>query len=314
MSSFVIRLLAAALLSFVIVGVVAERLLAHTIRDAFMAEQLADQQADARSIARAMGDVGRGEYPVDKAQELLELIASRPAVSDVELIDENGRVVAASEHGDIGEVEDGLSAEVARNGARAHGRRPRDAPAPTGELEYIVPIEADNQRFALETDQPRAVLDARISGVRRQALTAGLIGLPCALLLFYLAGGRQLTRRHQTAVQRSLTDALTGLGNHSAFYEDATQHAALAPRHGHELALAVVDIDDFKFCNDRLGHEYGDRVLRGVAAAMADGRSGDAASGSAATSSRSCSRTPTPSARRWRSRRRSDAARRRCPA
>ena len=199
MSSFVIRLLAAALLSFVIVGVVAERLLAHTIRDAFMAEQLADQQADARSVARAMGEVGRGEYPVDKAQELLELIASRPAVSDVELIDENGRVVAASEHGDIGEVEDGLSAEVARNG-RAHMGEDHERSGPDGELEYIVPIEADNQRFALETDQPRAVLEARISGVRRQALTAGLIGLPCALLLFYLAGGRQLTRRHQTAV------------------------------------------------------------------------------------------------------------------
>ena len=95
-----------------------------------MAEQLADQQADARSIARAMGDVGQGEYPVDKAQELLELIASRPAVSDVELIDENGRVVAASEHGDIGEVEDGLSAEVARNG-RAHMGEDHESVDPT---------------------------------------------------------------------------------------------------------------------------------------------------------------------------------------
>ena len=39
----------------------------------------------------------------------------------------------------------------------------------------------------------------------------------------------------------------------------------------------MVDIDDFKFCNDRLGHDYGDRVLRSVAAALADGRRGDAA-------------------------------------
>ena len=275
MSSFVVRLLAAALLSFVIVGVVAERLLAHTIRDAFMAEQLADQRADARSVARAMGDVGRGEYPVDKAQELLELIASRPAVSDVELIDENGRVVAASERGDIGEVENGLSAAVARSG-RAHMGEERESVDVSGDLEYIVPIEADGRRFALETDQPRAVLDARISGVRRQALTTGLIALPCALLLFYFAGGRQLTRRHESAVRRSLTDALTGLGNHSAFYETADQHVALAQRHGYDMALAVVDIDDFKFCNDRLGHEYGDRVLRAVASALAGGRRGDA--------------------------------------
>ena len=207
---------------------------------------------------------------------MLDLIASRPAVSDVELIDENGRVVAASERGDIGEVEVGLSAEVARNG-RAYMGEERESTDRSGDLEYIVPIEADHRRFALETDQPRAVLEARISAVRRQALTTGLVGLPLALALFYFLGGRQLTRRHETALQRSLTDALTGLGNHSAFYENSTQHEALAQRHGHELALAVLDIDDFKFCNDRLGHEYGDRVLRGVAAALADGRRGDAA-------------------------------------
>jgi diguanylate cyclase (GGDEF)-like protein len=276
MSSFVVRLLAAALLSFVIVGAVGERLLSHTIRSAFMAEQLADQKADARSVERAMGEAGRGEYPVDKAQELLEVIASRPAVSDVEMIDENGRVVAASERGDIGEVEDGMSAKVAASGRPYMGEE-LEATDDSGDLEYIVPIEADNRRFALETDQPREILDARIAGVRRQALTAGLIGLPCALLLFYLLGGRQLTRRHQSALRRSLTDALTGLGNHSAFYDSAAQHAALAERHRHELALAVVDIDDFKFCNDRLGHDYGDRVLRGVATALADGRRGDAA-------------------------------------
>ena len=199
MSSFVVRLLAAALLSFVIVGVVAERLLSHTIREAFMAEQLADQQADARSVARAMGDVGKGEYPVDKAQELLELIASRPAVSDVELIDENGRVVAASEHEDVGEVEDGLSAEVARTG-RAHMGEEQESVDTAGDLEYIVPIEADRPALRAR-DRPAARgADARISGVRRQALTAGLIGLPmCAAALLL----RRRTPAHAPARDRA---------------------------------------------------------------------------------------------------------------
>ena len=103
----------------------------------------------------------------------------------------------------------------------------------------------------------------------------GLAGLPVVLLVFYLVGGRHLTRRHASAVKRSLTDALTGLGNHSAFFTAAERHAALSKRHGHDLTLAVLDIDDFKFCNDRLGHDHGDRVLRSVASALSTGRGGD---------------------------------------
>lgn len=272
MSSFVIRLLVATLLAFLVVGVVAERLISRSVRGAFISEQLADQQADARSIARVMETA---DDPVGEAQKLVDVVASRPSADDVELIDAAGHVLAASERADIGEVEHGRAAQVARGAPATASSAPEGTDAPD-DLEYVVPLLVGGRRYALETDQPRRVLDERIDGVRRNALAVGVAMLPLALLVFYLAGGRQLTRRHETALQRSLTDALTGLGNHSAFYETAAQHAALAQRHGHELALAVVDIDDFKFCNDRLGHDYGDRVLKGVAAALAAGRRGDA--------------------------------------
>jgi diguanylate cyclase (GGDEF)-like protein len=36
----------------------------------------------------------------------------------------------------------------------------------------------------------------------------------------------------------------------------------------HGLALAFVDLDDFKEINDEFGHETGDHVLRGVASRM----------------------------------------------
>ena len=121
MSSFVVRLLLAALVTFVVVGVVGERLLAHAIRGAFIEEQLTDQQADARSIARAMAEAGTGEEVLDEAQELIDLIASRPSVSDVELIDARGRVLAASERGDVGDIEDGRAAAVARGAGMTVG-------------------------------------------------------------------------------------------------------------------------------------------------------------------------------------------------
>ena len=163
-----------ALLSFVIaLGIVTERLLAHTIPRR-LRRRAAHGSAGRRALGRVgHGDVGRGEYPIDKAQELFELIASRPAVSDVELIDETAASWAASEHGDIGEVEDGLSATwratAARTWAKTTNARARD-----GELQYIVPIEADNQRFALE-NRP-AARGAGSPHLRRA--TAGADGRP----------------------------------------------------------------------------------------------------------------------------------------
>ncbi|CAA9503095.1 MAG: diguanylate cyclase/phosphodiesterase (GGDEF & EAL domains) with PAS/PAC sensor(s) [uncultured Solirubrobacteraceae bacterium] len=267
--------MAAAVVTLLFVGAAAETIVSRTVRGAFVEEQLADQRADAASIARAMAQADDGEEPVDEAQELVDVIAARPSVAGVELVDVDGRVVAAADRTQIGEVEQGPIVEVARTG-RASAGAETEAHESGADLEYRVPLEAAGRRLALETDQPRRVLDARITAVRRQLVTLGLVGLPVALVVFFLVGGRHLTRRHASAVERSLTDALTGLGNHSAFYEAAEREAALANRHRHDLTLAVIDIDDFKFCNDRLGHDYGDRVLRGIASALAAGRRGDA--------------------------------------
>ena len=50
-----------------------------------------------------------------------------------------------------------------------------------------------------------------------------------------------------------------------------------AARHGDPLRRRALDVDDFKFLNDRHGHPHGDAMLRRVAAVLRDGRAGDAA-------------------------------------
>jgi diguanylate cyclase (GGDEF)-like protein len=70
--------------------------------------------------------------------------------------------------------------------------------------------------------------------------------------------------RLQLAAQASL-DALTGLANHAAFHRCVEIEAGRALRHGRPLALAIIDVDHFKFINDSRGHQVGDRVLEGVA-------------------------------------------------
>jgi diguanylate cyclase (GGDEF)-like protein len=71
--------------------------------------------------------------------------------------------------------------------------------------------------------------------------------------------------------ERAATDPLTGLGHHATFHE------ALAASHRRpSTAVVLCDIDGFKRLNDSFGHQHGDSVLRGVAAALTDAlRRGD---------------------------------------
>jgi diguanylate cyclase (GGDEF)-like protein len=80
---------------------------------------------------------------------------------------------------------------------------------------------------------------------------------------------RILEDAYDRARSEALRDALTGLGNHRAFQEEMERQWAAATRHGQPLALAIVDLDDFKRINDSRGHAAGDRLLRHAATTIA---------------------------------------------
>lgn len=64
----------------------------------------------------------------------------------------------------------------------------------------------------------------------------------------------------------SLTDDLTGLPNRRAMQRQLEDEISRAHRHGTPLAVAMIDLDDFKSVNDNFGHATGDAVLRIYAA------------------------------------------------
>ena len=68
----------------------------------------------------------------------------------------------------------------------------------------------------------------------------------------------------------ALTDRLTGALNHGAFRDRLAAEVELASRHGTPLALALVDVDEFKVINDTFGHQVGDRVLVEVASTIGE--------------------------------------------
>ncbi|MFH1529993.1 MAG: GGDEF domain-containing protein [Pseudomonadota bacterium] len=62
-------------------------------------------------------------------------------------------------------------------------------------------------------------------------------------------------------VNLSMRDGMTGLFNHTSFYELLELEIRHRRRSGFGLALILVDVDDFKSVNDQGGHPEGDRVL-----------------------------------------------------
>lgn len=60
-------------------------------------------------------------------------------------------------------------------------------------------------------------------------------------------------------------DALTGISNRRRFDERLSEEIQRSRRERGELALLMIDIDDFKALNDARGHQSGDAVLRDVA-------------------------------------------------
>jgi diguanylate cyclase len=64
-----------------------------------------------------------------------------------------------------------------------------------------------------------------------------------------------------TLEHQAQTDPLTGLWNHRSFHERLRREVLRASAHHGEVALVMLDLDDFKRVNDVHGHAVGDRVL-----------------------------------------------------
>lgn len=81
---------------------------------------------------------------------------------------------------------------------------------------------------------------------------------------------QNLQASNEVLEQLSITDGLTKLHNHRFFQDHLTREIKRATRTGDPLSMILLDIDDFKRLNDRLGHAAGDEALQCIAEALAE--------------------------------------------
>jgi diguanylate cyclase (GGDEF)-like protein len=80
----------------------------------------------------------------------------------------------------------------------------------------------------------------------------------------------ELQEKTEQLQKLSVTDGLTGLFNHRHFWNLMNTEMTRVGLNQGNLALVLVDLDDFKKVNDKFGHSVGDVLLKTVAHVLSD--------------------------------------------
>jgi diguanylate cyclase (GGDEF)-like protein len=118
------------------------------------------------------------------------------------------------------------------------------------------------------------VLGSDPDALARPETTATVgINLTAMILLAYVAMviAREQRRTRDAAIRLSTIDPLTALFNRGFFFAALEREIARSARSGRGFCLLMMDLDELKAVNDRLGHFHGDRVLRAVGGVVSEG-------------------------------------------
>jgi len=272
---FGVRLFAAIALTLALICVVGYVLIDRQLEHRQIESYATAQRADARGFEYESVGAASPAEAIGEADRLLRAIQRRPGTLKALLIDRQHVVRASGEDRLIGTSDTDPRIEAALTQGRSYAGRENNAAKDLGNFEFVTPVNLAGERYAYEVSYAHSAYDAQLHDIRMVLALVGLIALIGGSGVFYLVGGRTLLRDHRLALARATRDGLTDLPNQRAFQDELPQAVASAARYQESVALAILDVDDFKFINDRHGHPHGDAVLRRVAEVLRESRPGD---------------------------------------
>ncbi len=158
--------------------------------------------------------------------------------------------------GVIGEVFESRQALLVTDAGRERRGQPRRWRYRTGSF-MALPLHTNSEGLGVMTFSDRADLQPFDRGdltLARAMAAPAVLGLAAA----------RLANRAKDLAHAAAVDPLTSLFNRRYFETRIDEEIQRARRYGLDLALLVIDADNFKALNDLLGHLVGDRVLRAM--------------------------------------------------
>ena len=213
----------------------------------------------------------------------LRTLLAKGGIAHAEIRTPEGRVVASSDPAQQGQVsnpspdfETALAGSpsvsvVDVSAAEASGA----ASLPATVIREYLPLRQDD-RTVLVVGLWRDALPmlSRLDDLRRDVvivtLSAAIIAAGVLYLVFRSAQIR-INRQTEALVAATRHDALTGRLNHGALVAHLAREIEVAREAETPLAVALLDVDNFRLLNDTHGHRAGDDVLLVVQEIVAEG-------------------------------------------
>jgi diguanylate cyclase (GGDEF)-like protein len=219
---------------------------------------------EALASVSAVYDVVRAANTRDSVQDVWDTMlrqAMRLSEADsglLAMLDDDGKFQVVVRHQVEGapeaQFDDKLAHEAIEKRERVAREEPSAGPQPVLR-ELFVPLLAGRT--------PLAVVQVRSSS------PTGVNPRDVELLRAMCAEGAMAIENVRLRVETkraAAVDYLTGLYNRREFERRLEAEIRRTARHGGEVALVLLDADDFKYCNDSYGHQAGDQVLQALAA------------------------------------------------
>lgn len=130
---------------------------------------------------------------------------------------------------------------------------------------YVTSYVTYYNLIALTIADPQILLSNRVNGI-----TAIGIGFLLSIILWRynytnITQKRRIEAQQKQLEQMAYYDQLTDLPNRRLLEKLIEREYSSIQRYGHETAIMILDIDNFKNINDTYGHPVGDDILRQLA-------------------------------------------------